>query len=273
MAVASGSVNDSKAIQPSGQAAPLGRLSQSASGRDKIATSAVSTPTRHTDQEFHAQLQELKDRLLAMGGRCEQLIARAMRAIEEGGDTSLDEVDAADRRINADELAVDDLAVRILALRQPVGRDLRLLVTALKVVSALERIGDEAVNVAERAPMLAAKPGKVQAARVLLPEMGRRGAEMLRLVLDAFVAENPEEADRVLAMDDEVDRLYEQVLEEAKQHMRAHPEDAGLGLTAVRTAKYLERIADLCTNVAEMIVFMVQGVDVRHGMYDRRRKT
>jgi phosphate transport system protein len=234
---------------------------------------AVATTNRHTDAEFHAQLQELKDRLLAMGGRCEQLIARAMRALEENDGAALEEVDAADRRINADELAVDDLAVRILALRQPVGRDLRLLVTALKVVAALERIGDEAVNVAERAPMLAAKPGKVQAARALLPEMGRRGAEMLRLVLDAFVAESPDEADRVLAMDDEVDRLYEQVLEHARVYMSAHPEEAEIGLGVARTAKYLERIADLCTNIAEMVVFMVQGVDVRHGMYDRRRKS
>jgi phosphate transport system protein len=234
----------------------------------------VSITVRHTDYEFHTQLQELKDRLLAMGGRCEQLIAAAMQAIEGEGGGTLKQINAADRRINADELAVDELAIRILALRQPVGRDLRLLVTALKVVVALERIGDEAVNVAERAPTLAAAPpDRMRAVRALLPEMGRRGAEMLHLVLDAFVAENPEEADRVLAMDDEVDRLYEQVLEEAKQHMRAHPEDAGLGLTAVRTAKYLERIADLCTNVAEMIVFLVQGVDVRHGMYDRRRKT
>src|SRR5690606_31614339 len=123
-----------------------------------------------------------------------------------------------------------------------------------------------------RAPMLAAKPGKVQAARVLLPEMGRRGAEMLRLVLDAFVAEHPEEADRVLAMDDEVDRLYEEVLEHARPHLAANPEDAEIGLAVARTAKYLERIADLCTNMAEMVVFMVQGIDVRHGMYDRRRK-
>lgn len=233
---------------------------------------AVPMTVRHTDHEFHVQLQELKDRLLAMGGRCEQLIAAAMRALEDGDRATVTEIDAADRHINADELAVDELAIRILALRQPVGRDLRLLVTALKVVVALERIGDEAVNVAERAPMVAAQPGKVQAARALLPEMGRRGAEMLRLVLDAFVAENPEEADRVLAMDDEVDRLYEQVLEHAKQAMAANPDDAAVGLCVVRAAKYLERIADLCTNVAEMVVFMVQGVDVRHGMYDRRRK-
>lgn len=231
----------------------------------------VGASVRHTDQEFSTQLQELKDRLLAMGGRCEQLIAAAMAALDDSDPSTMSDIEAADRQVNADELAVDDLAVRILALRQPVGRDLRFSVTALKVVVALERIGDEAVNVAERAQMIAEHPGRVLAARALLPEMGRRGAEMLRLVLDAFVAESPDQADRVLEMDDEVDRLYEQVLDHATAHMAAHPEEAELALCIARAAKYLERIADLCTNIAEMIVFMVQGIDVRHGRYKRRR--
>src|SRR5690606_28085266 len=106
-------------------------------------SAAVSITVRHTDYEFHTQLQELKDRLLAMGGRGEQLIAAARQASEGEGGGTLKQINAADRRSNADELAVDELAIRILALRQPVGRDLRLLVTALKVVVALERIGDE----------------------------------------------------------------------------------------------------------------------------------
>lgn len=228
--------------------------------------------SRHTDQHFDAQLRELKDRLLAMGARCEQLIAGAMRAIEEGDGMLVKEIDAADRLINADELAVDDMAVRILALRHPVGRDLRLLVSALKVVIALERIGDEAVNVAERAQALGATVEGLGPVKALLPEMGRHGADMLRIVLDAFVAEDPEQAKSVLAMDDEVDRLYEQVLARAMDFMAKNPEHAELGLCVARTAKYLERIADLCTNVGEMVVYMVQGVDVRHGDFKQHQK-
>ncbi len=228
---------------------------------------------RHIDQHFDSQLRELKDRLLAMGGRCEQLIAGAIRAMEEGDGSLVKEIDAADRLVNADELAVDELAVRILALRQPVGRDLRLLVTALKVVVALERIGDEAVNVAERAALLGANVEGLGPAKALLPEMSRRGAEMLKIVLDAFVAESPDQASRVLEMDDEVDHLYEQVLAHAMEFMAQHPEQADLGMCVARTAKYLERIADLSTNVAEMVVYMVQGVDVRHGRFKRRRKS
>jgi phosphate transport system protein len=229
--------------------------------------------TRHTDQQFRAQLQELKDRLLAMGGRCERLIASALQAIEEGDGELASEVQSADRLINADELAVDDLAVRILALRQPVGRDLRFLVCALKVVVALERIGDEAVNVSERAPLIAPRVEGLEDARRLLPVMGRKGSEMLKRALDSFVAESADQADAVLAMDDEVDRLYEQVVALATRFMSEHPDQAKVGLGVARTAKYFERIADLCTNVAEMVVYMDQGVDVRHGGYRRRRKS
>src|SRR5262245_29475592 len=112
----------------------------------------------HTNQAFEEELRRLKDRLLAMGGRCEQMITLAMRAFEEQDAGLAHEVEENDREINADELAVDDLAVRILALRQPVGRDLRFTLTALKVVTDLERIGDEAVNLAERAGELAQGP-------------------------------------------------------------------------------------------------------------------
>lgn len=228
---------------------------------------AVHNSARHTDQQFHAQLQQLKDRLLAMGGRCERLIADAMRALEDGDASGAPELEAVDRQVNADELAVDDLAVRILALRQPVGRDLRLLVAALKVVIALERIGDEAVNVAERAPIVRARVPGLAEARALLPEMGRKGAEMLKLALDAFVAERPDQARQVLEMDDEVDALHEDVLARAMAFMSEHPDQAEIGMCVARTAKYLERIADLCTNVAEMVVYMVEGVDLRHGSY------
>jgi len=205
-----------------------------------------------------------------MGARCERLISSALEAIEAGDPALAEAVEAADRQIDADELAVDDLAVRILATRSPVGRDLRLLVTALKVVVDLERIGDEAVNVAEQAPLLGAEVVGLREPRARLPEMGRLGAEMLRLALDSLVAENVEGANRVLEMDDRVDALYEQVLGAATRFMADHPEQAELAMGVTSAAKYLERIADLGTNIAEMVVFMVQGVDVRHGSRGRR---
>lgn len=202
-----------------------------------------------------------------MGGRCEQLIADALAAIDAGDPSLAEAVDVADRRIDADELAIDDLAVRILAVRSPVGRDLRLLVTVLKVVVDLERIGDEAVNVAERTALLAADVEGLRPGRALLPEMGRLGAEMLRLALDALMAEDAALAETVLERDDEVDALHERVLGVATGFMAAHPHQAELAMGLSSASKYLERIADLATNIAEMVVFMVRGVDVRHGSY------
>lgn len=232
----------------------------------------ATSHVHHTDQQFSAQLRELKDRLLAMGGRCDRLIAEALRAIEDGDVDLAKRVVTSDREVNRDELEVDDLAVRILALRHPVGRDLRLIVTALKIVTALERIGDEAVNVAERAGLLNRDMEGLREAKALLPEMGRKASEMLNLALDAFVAENADQADRVLEMDDEVDALYEKALVLATRFMEKNPDMAEVGMGITSSAKYLERIADLCTNIAEMVVFMVQGVDIRHGSFRRRRK-
>lgn len=223
----------------------------------------TSKPTRHTDQQFAAELQDVKDRLLAMGGRCEELIRDAIRAVEEGDSDLARRVEARDAKVNADEVAVDELAVRILALRHPVGRDLRLVVTALKAVVDMERIGDEAVNIAERVPL-----PDLDALRICLsgrvPEMGSLAVSMLSSALDAFVQEDARAAHRVLVLDDEVDRLHTELLAVAVAFIRENPERARAGMALASCAKYIERIADHCTNIAEMVIYMVDGVDVRH---------
>lgn len=231
----------------------------------------MATVRERSLDSFDGQLQELKDNLLAMGGRCEQLISDALRAVEEGDPELARAVEDADRQINADELALDAMAVRMLALRQPVGRDLRLLVTSLKVVVDLERIADEAVNIAERAELLSPHLPEIAEAKALLPEMGARAAEMLRVALDALVAENAEAAQQVRAMDDAVDNHHQRILGIARAFMTRHPEHAPIGLGLAAASKYVERIADLCTNIAEMVVYMVRGVDVRHRKLRRQR--
>ena len=221
----------------------------------------------HIDQHFASQLRELKDRLVAMGGRCEHLMSGALSAIESGDVELADEVMARDAAIDADEVALDALAVRILARRQPMGRDLRLIVATLKVVRHLEQIGDEAVNLAERTARLSAGRPGLNHALALLPDMGARCARMLSGSLDAFVGADEARAHQVLEMDDDVDALYEEALRRGVAFMRAHPQLAEAGMAYTSGAKYLERIADLCTNIAEMVVFMVEGVDVRHGAF------
>jgi len=218
----------------------------------------------HTHQEFEAELRNLKDRLLAMGGRCEQMISTAVSAFEDRDEALANEVLEADREMNEDERAVDDLAVRILALRQPVGRDLRFAVAAVKASTDLERIGDEAVNIAERAlEMTPADRLSPPGAR--LPEMAQRAGAMLRDALNALVEEDPKKARDVFEQDDAVDEIYSEVLKMCLDYMKDDPSRIADGIRICNCAKYLERIADHATNIAEMVIFLVEGVDVRHG--------
>lgn len=219
---------------------------------------------QHTSQEYEGELRALKDRLLSMGGRCEALIREAVDALDKRDADLAESVERTDREINANELEVDDLAIRILALRQPVGRDLRFLVTALKVVTDLERIGDEAVNIAERAGELAGKADALPTNHQLLPEMAKSAAHMLHEALDAFVEENADKAQKVLLMDDLVDDYYGSIMRQSMEYMAQNPSRVVEAMSVCSCAKYLERIADHSTNIAEMVVYMVRGVDVRH---------
>jgi len=217
----------------------------------------------HTHQEFEAELRNLKDRLLSMGGRCEQMISTAVRAFEDRDDALAREVMEADHGMDDDELAVDDMAVRILALRQPVGRDLRFAVAAVKASTDLERIGDEAVNIAER--VIEMEPvDRLSPPGSRLPEMAQRAGAMLRDSLNALVEEDPGKARDVFAQDDAVDELYGEVMRLCLDYMK-DPSRIADGMRICNCAKYLERIADHATNIAEMVIFMVEGRDVRHG--------
>ncbi len=219
---------------------------------------------QHTSQQYEAELQALKDRLLTMGGRCETLIRQAMRALAKQNASLAQQVEDTDREINRDEVDIDELAIRILALRQPVGRDLRFLLTALKAVVDLERIGDEAVNVAERAGELARDMGSPQPDTKQLEVMAQITVDMLHEALEAYVEGDAERARCVLLQDDQVDDLYGHSLRASMAFMTAHPSRVASGMAVASCAKYLERIADHATNVAEMVVYMVRGIDVRH---------
>ena len=217
----------------------------------------------HTHQEFEAELRNLKDRLLAMGGRCEQMISTAVRAFEDRDEALAREVIEADRRMDEDEVIVDELAVRMLALRQPVGRDLRFAVAAVKASTDLERIGDEAVNIAERA-MEMEPADRLSSPGSKLPEMAQRAGAMLRDSLNALVEEDPKNARKVFEQDDAVDEIYGEVLQLCIDYMK-DPSRIADGMRICNCAKYLERIADHATNIAEMVIFTVEGRDVRHG--------
>src|SRR3954452_25120857 len=163
-------------------------------------------PVYHTSRDFESELRELRAHLLAMGARCERSVQLALKAFMEGSLELSGEVKALDKRIDRDEIESDDLALRILALRQPVAHDLRLLATAFKLVTDLERIGDEAVNIAERAEEAGEGPKLVPHPH--LRTMADLTQQMLRDALDAFVDADVERAERVRLGDDSVDELY-----------------------------------------------------------------
>src|SRR5438874_6233017 len=219
-------------------------------------------PGYHTSRDFESELRELRAHLHAMGARCERSVQLALKAFIEGSAELIAEVKSLDRHIDRDEMESDELALRILALRQPVAHDLRLLATALKLVTDLERIGDEAVNIVERAE----EAGDVSK---LVPHPHLRAMadltqQMLRDALDAFVEADTARAERVRLADDAVDELYGKALTEMMAFMKQNPERVPAAMGVISVAKYLERIADHATNIAEEVIFMVAGHDVLH---------
>jgi phosphate transport system protein len=229
-----------------------------------IDTRSIATggSASHTSRDFESELRELRANLLGMAARCERIVRLATRAFLEGSPNMASEVKELDRLIDRDEIETDHLALKILALRQPVAHDLRLITTSLKLVTDLERIGDEAVNIAERAAEMEAdaKPAPTPH----LEEMAELTLQMLRDSLDAFVNSQTARAELVRSADDAVDELYGRSLRETTEFIAQHPTRALDGVRVIRVAKYLERIADHATNIAEEVIFMVAGQDVRH---------
>lgn len=219
-------------------------------------------PIHHTSNEFELELREIRGQLVAMGARCERAVQVALGAFLERDPGKMAEVAGIDTKVNADEVQLDEMAVRVLALRQPVAYDLRFVTSTLKFVTDLERISDEAVNIAERAETVAkaSSPPPVFA----IPEMGVLVQKMLREALDAFVEGDAERARAVLGMDDEVDAKYGDTLRATIEWMGQNPGEIPYGMCVASVAKYLERIADHATNLAEHVVYLERGDDVRH---------
>jgi phosphate transport system protein len=225
----------------------------------------VRRTREHSSRDFETELRELRAQLLAMGARCERIVVLAFHGFRDGTVDIIDEVSSLDVQIDRDELEIHALILRILALRQPVAADLRFLATALRFITDLERVGDEAVNIAERA---VEKDGPTGLLVVdALSRLASDALEMLHLALDAFIRGDAEQADRVLERDDDVDRQCAAIIATTTAWMTENNGEVQSGLRTIGVAKYLERIADHATNVAEEDIFIVRGEDVRHGRW------
>ncbi len=224
--------------------------------------SSAKSPAAHTDKAFEADLREVREKLLAMGGKVEDQIAKSMRALTERDSALGEQVMEGDLEINRLEVDIDDLCRKILALRQPAASDLRLITTALKIVTDLERIGDEAVNIAERAIELNSAPAL--APYVDLPRLAEQAQDQVKMALDAFVRADPATAEEVLQKDDQLDDLFVKIFNELLGFMMEDARTIRRATALVSICKYLERIGDHAMNVAEMVIYMVRGTDVRH---------
>ncbi|MFO0612402.1 MAG: phosphate signaling complex protein PhoU [Polyangiaceae bacterium] len=217
----------------------------------------------HTSREFEAEVRGLRTSILAMGARCDHIVDLAVRAFVGDSDpvATAQEVEELDRKIDEDELDIDARVLRMLALRQPVASDLRLLTAAMRLATDLERIGDESVNVAERARE--AEGLAKRAAIADVRALGEGARRMVREAIASFATEDPEAAKRVLASDSEIDDRYHSLTQSTLELVSSAPSEIRPAIAVMKVAKYLERVADHATNVAEEVIFIVTGTDAR----------
>lgn len=218
--------------------------------------------TNHISRHFDEQLDLLKEKLLRMGTLVEEAIARSVRALVEHNSDLAEDVIASDPNVDELELEIDTASLELLVLRQPVASDLRFIAASLKIVKDLERVGDLAVNIAERAIELNREPeAKFLSLYVTLAEAAQK---MLKDSLDAFVNRDVELAQKVLYADDYVDLLNEKLFRDLIVHMAENSANIPRASNLMFVAMYLERLGDHASNVAEMVIFLVEARDVRH---------
>ena len=215
----------------------------------------------HTAREYERELLQIRQALLGMAGHVEQMIADAGQALIDRDVVLARRTIAADQAVNQAEVEIDELCLRILAKRQPMASDLRFVTLAMKMVTDLERIADLAVNICERAVQLVDAKVVVHAE---IPDMCSAVEGMVRDAIDAFVNRDGAKARAVIRSDDVVDRYYHRIFEDLLRRMQTEPDKLHEWIHVQSVAKWLERMGDHSTNLAELVIFMIEGRDVRH---------
>jgi phosphate transport system protein len=220
------------------------------------------TEKTHTDRNFDDELGRLRRHLLAMAGRVEQMVDEGCRALLARDAARSAENKGRDRQVNQDECDIDDAALRLLGRWQPMASDLRFILLCLKVVTDLERLGDLAVNMGERNGELVAMG--YQGPLLGIPELADRTARMVHGAIEALAAVDGQKAQVVIDADEGVDQLHKQLFRSLLDRMATQPEDLEAIVALQSCGKYLERMADHATNIAEQVIFLVASRDVRH---------
>jgi phosphate transport system protein len=228
----------------------------------------MTAPQQTTGQRhFHDELAQLKQRLLDMSGQAEDLVDLAIKSLLERDRAIAEQVIAGDKVLNALEVEIEQRAVRLLALQQPMARDLRFLIGTIKVSSDLERVGDHAVNIAESAVRLVDHGGRLTPSPAI-EDMARRARAMLSDALDAFLRGDGALGREVCKADDAVDALHDSVFRVLLTHMMESTRNIGPALELLLVSRNLERVADLATNIGEDAVYLAEGKQIKHHFED-----
>jgi len=219
-----------------------------------------------THRHFHDELSQVKVRLLTMSGEAESALRLAVEALLERNAEKAREVIAGDKIIDSMEVEIEEVCIDLLALQQPMAKDLRMLVAAIKIANDLERVGDHAVNLAQSAERLIER--RPIAPEPEIVEMARLARDMLADALEAFVRGDAAAGREVCLRDDKVDALNRSVFRILLTHMMEDPHSIGAGLELFLVSRNLERVADLATNIGEDVVFLVEGKSIKHHAED-----
>ena len=222
----------------------------------------TATPATPAHRHFHDELSELKVRLLTMSGEAQEALGEAVDALLQRDADKASTVINGDSDIDNLELEIEEAVIRLLATQQPMARDLRLLTAAMKIANDLERVGDHAVNIAQSAERLLAH--RPIAPEPEIVEMARQARRMLADALEAFVRADAQSARDICKRDDSVDALHHSVFRILLTHMMEDPHIIGAGMDLFLVSRNLERVADLATNIAEDVVFLVEGKTIKH---------
>jgi phosphate transport system protein len=216
-------------------------------------------------KHFVRELEKLKKKILSLGALVEERVYLAIKAIESRDPDLAKRIIRSDYEIDETEVEIEEECLKVLALYQPVAIDLRFIVAVIKINSDLERIGDQAVNIAERIQSMAKYPNI--SFHFDYTEMAEIAAAMLKQSLDALVNLDIDTAFRVITMDDDVDNIQGNAYSQIKQAMREHPEEMTYLINLYLISRHLERVADHATNIAEEVIYLIEGEIVRHGKY------
>ena len=219
-----------------------------------------ATPASH--RHFHDELSDLKVRLLTMSGEAQEALGEAVDALLQRDGAKATSVIEGDHEIDVLEIEIEEAVIRLLATQQPMARDLRLLTATMKIANDLERVGDHAVNIAQSAERLMAH--RPIAPEPEIVEMARQARRMLADALEAFVRADAPSAREICKRDDSVDALHHSVFRILLTHMMEDPHIIGAGMDLFLVSRNLERVADLATNIAEDVVFLVEGKTIKH---------